>query len=248
MLIRRLLILLAAVAAAATATTDLAHAGTYPRGPGKKFLLYVKGSQKTTYERPERESYENACNRFTGSSSASETISYHSRSPAKVRVLTSPFLAVSYPSIEEPGVDVAAKITRHSKTIKKVTNKGCGQPASSTVVGGKDCGSRSPGWVASLSGGFGKTALAVNDSVLAPLTPQGYDDCEIPAPDAQGGISPTVGSPTEIEAKISRAKIGRLKPGQRLVLNASKTFSKSLDPGATKNQHVTWQVRLLRVK
>jgi hypothetical protein len=240
MFTRSLLILLAA--AVTLGSADAAHAAY-----GKRFLVYVKGSQETSYEKPSQVHHSNACNSFSSSISASEAISFHSKQPAKVRLITSPVLSLAQTPGHEGGLPLAVSITRKSRTTTTTTSTGCGAPSGTVTHGGTDCGTRKPKRVATF-GGQRKISLFVTPPLLAPLVKEGFDDCTVPAPYAQKGFSPVTGDLTEITATVSMKALARLKPGKRLVINANKAFASSPGNHITSKQRVNWQIRLLRLK
>ena len=242
----------AAVAALALPTAALA-------APQTGWLIYVKGSQTTTWDEPRHETESDCFHHSWAENHGRETVSFHAKEPTKAVLMAAGSVVAfsQFGTLElgngtpQAGVPIAASINRDNEFQAGSDPGDCGGASTIDPAPLQDCGGRQDDWVGSPVFQHGKVELQVGPDI-APLTgghhSSGYTSCPAQAPD---GVS--TGVLTDgITARLSPHKLLSTAKGDRIIVNAHRSFQQTRRlPGGGKQKLMTdvqWQLRMLRVR
>lgn len=247
--------LFAAALAAAIALPGAAHAA-----PGESgWLVYVKGSQTTTWDEPRHVVESDCFHRSWVENNGRETVTFHAKAPTKA-VLTAYGSVVAFSQFgtlqlgngtPQAGIPIAVSINRDNAFLAGADPGDCGGGSSVEPAPLQDCGARQDDWVGSPVFQAGKVELQVGPDV-APLTGSGtgsgYSSCPAQAPDGVSAGTLTDG----ITARLNARKLAATAKGDRVVVDGHRSFQQTRKlPGGgkqTMQTDVQWQLRMLRVR
>jgi hypothetical protein len=247
-------LLAAATAAAALALPTAAHAAAE-----SGWLIYVKGSQTTTWDEPRHVVETDCFHRSWVENKGRETVTFHAKEPTKA-VLSAygPVVAFSqFGTLQlgngtpQAGIPISVAISRDNEFQAGSDPGDCGGEGSIEPAPLQDCGARADAWMGSPVFEKGKVELQVGPD-LAPLTGgrnmDGYASCPAQAPD---GVS--TGTLTDgVTARLNARKLASTAKGDRVVVDGHRSFqqTRELRGGGkqTLRTDVQWQLRMLRVR